>query len=72
MAPWWVPGLTIGYEHSFVHAAADFLRGLEMGTSAQPDFETALMTERVCDAVLRSAREGRWVDTDIVGEASGP
>ena len=24
---WWVPGLVIGYEHSFVHQAADFLEG---------------------------------------------
>ena len=26
MDRWWVPGLTIGYEHTFVHAIADFLR----------------------------------------------
>ncbi len=34
MDRWWVPGLHIGYEHSFVHAVADFLRGLETGLSA--------------------------------------
>ena len=28
LGKWWVPGLTIGYEHSFVHAVADFLDGL--------------------------------------------
>ena len=27
MGHWWVPGLVIGYEHSFVHAVADFLQG---------------------------------------------
>ncbi len=26
MDKWWVPGLQIGYEHSFVHQVADFLR----------------------------------------------
>jgi hypothetical protein len=29
MDRWWVPGLTSGYEHAFVHAIADFLRGIE-------------------------------------------
>ena len=38
MGHWWVPGLVIGYEHSFVHAVADFLKGLETGEPAQPDF----------------------------------
>ena len=28
MGHWWVPGLQIGYEHSFVHQVADFLDGL--------------------------------------------
>ena len=65
MDRWWVPGLTIGYEHSFVHALADFLRGVEGGSAAQPDFRTALETQRVCDAILTSAKEGRWVETGL-------
>ena len=28
MKHWWVPGLQIGYEHTFVHQVADFLQGL--------------------------------------------
>ena len=32
MSQWWVPGLQIGYEHSFIHQAADFLAGLASGT----------------------------------------
>jgi predicted dehydrogenase len=65
MDHWWVPGLTIGYEHSFVHALADFVRGLETGEAAQPDFQGALETQKVCDAVLRSAKSGRWEDTGL-------
>jgi predicted dehydrogenase len=65
MSHWWVPGLTIGYEHSFVHAVADFLKGLETGERARPDFADALETELVCGAVLRSAREERWVESGI-------
>ena len=58
MGHWWVPGLVIGYEHSFVHAVADFLKGLETGVPAQPDFRSALQTQKVCEAVLRSASVG--------------
>jgi predicted dehydrogenase len=29
---------------------------------AQPDFASGLETQRVCDAVLESAANGRWVE----------
>jgi predicted dehydrogenase len=61
MDRWWVPGLQIGYEHSFVHQVADFLQGLKDGKPAMPDFRDALRTQHVCDAVLESARERKWV-----------
>jgi len=64
MDHWWVPGCTIGYEHTFINALADFLKGLETGTPAQPDFRSGLQTQKVCDAVLQSAREGRWVEIE--------
>ncbi|MBT6642894.1 MAG: Gfo/Idh/MocA family oxidoreductase, partial [Planctomycetaceae bacterium] len=31
MDKWWVPGLCIGYEHTFVHHVADFLASLDNG-----------------------------------------
>ncbi len=61
MGHWWVPGLQIGYEHSFVHQVADFLEGVAKGKPAQPDFRNAYQTQLVLDAVLTSAREGKWV-----------
>ena len=61
MDHWWVPGLQIGYEHSFVHQLADFLEGVEKGKPAMPDFRDALRTQYVCDAVLQSAKDGKWV-----------
>ena len=70
MDRWWVPGLQIGYEHTFVHAVADFLRGVTEGKPAHPTFRDALETQKVCDAVLRSASEGRWVDVGT-GSAVG-
>jgi myo-inositol 2-dehydrogenase/D-chiro-inositol 1-dehydrogenase len=60
MGKWWVPGLQIGYEHSFVHQAADFIQGLESGKPAAPTFRDALATDLVTDAVLKSARTGNW------------
>jgi predicted dehydrogenase len=60
MANWWVPGLQIGYEHSFVHQLADFLSGLANKKPASPTFRDALATQYVCDAVLKSARTNRW------------
>jgi predicted dehydrogenase len=60
MGKWWVPGLAIGYEHSFVHQVADFLEGLSTGKPAGPTFRDALETQQVCDAVLASAKSGAW------------
>ncbi len=66
---WWVPGLQIGYEHSFVHQVADFLKGLESGTPAQPDFKEGLATDYVVDAVLNSARTRKWIKVKQVKAA---
>jgi len=60
MSNWWVPGLNIGYEHSFVHQVADFLKGLEEGKPAAPTFRDALETQKICDAVLKSAKNRSW------------
>jgi predicted dehydrogenase len=61
MGKWWVPGLQIGYEHTFTHQVADFLDGLARGEPVGPTFRDALETQDVCDAVLASARTGQWV-----------
>lgn len=60
MSKWWVPGLGIGYEHSFVHQVADFLKSLETGEPCSPTFREALETQKVCQAVLDSAATRSW------------
>jgi predicted dehydrogenase len=60
MKHWWVPGLQIGYEHTFVHQVADFLDNLAQGRSTSPTFRDALATQAVCDAVLDSADHRKW------------
>ncbi len=63
MDKYWVPGTCIGYEHTFLNALADFVTGIETGEPTQPDFRNALQTQKVCDAVLLSAKTGLWADT---------
>jgi len=60
MKRWWVPGLQIGYEHTFTHQFADFVQTLGAGMAAAPDFNDGLTTDFVTDAVLKSAKTGRW------------
>jgi hypothetical protein len=60
MGNWWVLGLAIGYEHSFVHQVADFSTYYAKGEPCHPTFCDALETQRVCDAVLASAKSHAW------------
>jgi predicted dehydrogenase len=65
MDKWWVPGLSIGYEHTFVHQVADFLKSLETGEPCSPTFKEAQETQKVCEAVLNSAASKSWKDTGV-------
>jgi predicted dehydrogenase len=66
MDRWWVPGLAIGYDASFTHQVADFIKGLETGQPQGPTFRDALETQLVLDAILDSAKDRKWV---TVGKA---
>lgn len=65
MNRWWIPGTSIGYEHTFIHQAADFLKSLETGEPCQPTFKEAYETQKVCEAVLDSAATKSWKDTNV-------
>ena len=60
MDKWWVPGLQIGYEHSFVHQFADFVQALAKGEAIGPTFRDAQVTQQVCESVLASGKDGAW------------
>src|SRR5262249_3018358 len=60
MGKWGVPGLASGYESRFVHQGAGFWQGVAGGKPAGPTFRDALETQKVCDAVLASAKSGAW------------
>jgi predicted dehydrogenase len=60
MKHWWVPGLQIGYEHTFIHQFADFVKAVADGNSLPPTFRDGLATDHVTDAVLKSAQTRQW------------
>jgi predicted dehydrogenase len=60
MKHWWVPGLQIGYEHTFTHQFADFVDAVDRGKPLPPTFRDGLATDRVTDAVLKSATSRQW------------
>lgn len=62
MKNYWVPGTTIGYEHTFINGLADFLFSLDGGAKFSPDVKQAARTQKVCDAVIQSAKEQRWIE----------
>jgi len=72
MKRWWIPGTSIGYEHTFVHHVADFLKSLETGNPCSPTFRDALETQKVCEAVLSSAKSRSWKDTGVEKDLNVP
>jgi predicted dehydrogenase len=58
---WWPPGHIIGYEHTFVHAIADFVNAVVDRKPVQPTFEDGLKNQRVLEAVEESAKTHEWV-----------
>jgi myo-inositol 2-dehydrogenase/D-chiro-inositol 1-dehydrogenase len=65
MANWWVPGLQIGYEHTFIHQVADFLTAVGNGQSSAPTFRDGLAADDVTDAVLQSAASRCWTKVRV-------
>lgn len=66
MKRWWIPGTSIGYEHSFIHHVADFFKSLETGEPCAPTFRDAFETQKVCQAVIESANDKSWKNTWVV------
>jgi len=60
MKQWWVPGLQIGYEHTFIHQVADFLKAVGEKREVAPTFKDGLAVDYVTDAVLKSAKTKQW------------
>ena len=63
MEHWWPPAHPIGYEHTFTNLVADVLGALSGRAPVVPlaDVADAFETQRVLEAALRAAAEGRAV-----------
>jgi len=61
ISAWWPPGHVIGYEHTFTHAVADFVRAVIAGQAVHPSIEDGVGTMRVLEAAKRAAATGTAV-----------
>ncbi len=62
MGKWWVPGLQIGYEHSFVHQVADFLDGLAKKQARRPDVPRRAGNAEGLRRRAGQRKSGQWVE----------
>jgi predicted dehydrogenase len=60
---WWPEGHGLGYEHTFVHHAADVLTAIagRQPSIPLPTFDDAVVNQRVLEAATQAARQGRAV-----------
>ncbi|MFE4541302.1 Gfo/Idh/MocA family protein [Arthrobacter sp. NPDC056727] len=58
---WWPAGHGLGYDHAFVHQAADFVRCIARGDQPEPSFKEGLQIQRLLDAAETSAaNNAQW------------
>jgi predicted dehydrogenase len=57
----WKPGHLVGYEHTFIATLGDFLQSLAAGQPFHPNFDDAVRTQAVQDAVESSASAHNWI-----------
>ena len=60
---WWPPGHIIGYEHTFTHTVYDLLEAMADGRQPEPSFADGVKTQRVLEAIEKSAKTRRWTKT---------
>jgi predicted dehydrogenase len=65
MSAWWPPGHIIGWEHTFIHQAKDFVEAIAADEDPRPSFADGLQVQRVLAAVETSARDdSRWTPVE--------
>ena len=57
---WPIPGIGIGYSETKIVECRDFFQAIVDGTEPTPNFDEALLIERVGDALIRSGQTGAW------------
>jgi predicted dehydrogenase len=64
VAAWWPPGHLLGYEHGFVHQAADLVTAIAEGAAPAPSFADGLQVQRVLAAVEKSSHKQSWLEVN--------
>jgi len=59
---WWAPGHGLGYENSFVHAVADFLKAIDGKSEVMPNFTDGVKIMQVIGAIRKAGDTGRRVE----------
>ncbi|MGL4513208.1 MAG: Gfo/Idh/MocA family protein [Lacipirellulaceae bacterium] len=65
-ANWWPGGHILGYEHGFIHAVVDLVKGIAAGQQVEPDFLDGARCVAVLEAVERSANAHAWQTVEQV------
>ena len=63
---WPVAGCGLGFGDMKVIEVYELLQAVARGERVRPDFEDGAAVQALIDAILTSAREGRWVETDEI------
>ena len=66
MSAWWPPGHIIGWEHTFTHEFRDFFEAIAKDEAFSPDFAEGTKVQAVLEAVVDSAKSGRWMEVPRV------
>ena len=61
---WPIPGLGVGYGETKIVECHDLLKAIAEDTSVSPSFEDGYRIALITDAILSSAKDGRWVTVD--------
>lgn len=64
-ALWPIPALGIGYGETKIIECHDFIKSIIEDVEASPNFEDGYRISLICDAVVKSAEEKRWVKVDF-------
>ncbi|AGB16102.1 putative dehydrogenase [Halovivax ruber XH-70] len=67
---WWPPGHVLGWEHTFVHENASFLRAVAEGDAYEPSFADGLAAQHVLAAIEASDQSGSWERVTETSESS--
>lgn len=62
-ALWPIPALGIGYGETKIIECHDFIKAVAEGTEVSPNFEDGYKIELICDAIVKSNDQQKWVKT---------